>query len=307
MDDANGFLRQLADSLSEHVVVVDTAGVIQFVNRAWVDFGVENGLPASQEWVGQNYLTACDAAAASGDEDGEGAARGIRSVTVGGGDFSFEYPCHSPTEKRWFMMRVTELSWSGPRRLVVTHQNITQRKLAEERARELALLDGLTGVANRRYLDSFLDNEWRRTVRLGTPISLIMADIDYFKDYSDAYGHPEGDAALKKVASLLRTRSGRPGDLAARYGEEEFAVLLAETDAVGATAIAQRVRSAVQAATIPHEHSSAADVVTVSVGVCALAPRRGDLASELVNGADRALYQSKSAGRNRVTVAGDKR
>jgi len=165
----------------------------------------------------------------------------------------------------------------------------------------------LTGVANRRAFDRQLDLEWRRSLRERRPIALLLLDVDGFKPYNDAYGHPAGDACLHKMSAVLRDAAHRPNDLAARYGGEEFAVLLPGTTPEGALAVAEGIRRQVESLAIPHAASTAAEVVTVSVGVASVMPSPEERPDALVAAADAALYRAKSDGRNRVELAGDRR
>jgi diguanylate cyclase (GGDEF)-like protein len=166
---------------------------------------------------------------------------------------------------------------------------------------KLALQDGLTGLANRRQFDVTLGNEFNRATRSGSTLAFIMIDVDCFKQYNDLYGHAAGDDCLRAVSKTIRmVTPKRPGDLAARYGGEEIGILLPNTDAEGARAVAERVRRAVADMQFPHA-SSPHGIVTISAGVAAMAPHRGgDTPAMLVEMADRALYAAKSAGRNRV-------
>lgn len=170
------------------------------------------------------------------------------------------------------------------------------RKLLER----LSATDGLTGIANRRNFDDTLAREWRRAIRDGSIISLLMCDIDFFKLYNDHYGHLAGDDCLRRIAAALASCARRPADLAARYGGEEFVCLLPATDAPGAMQIAESLRRSVEQLDIPHERSSVAPHVTISVGVATIAPQRGQLPSELVRRADERLYEAKKNGRNRI-------
>lgn len=166
-------------------------------------------------------------------------------------------------------------------------------------------MDGLTGIANRRALDLFLDLHWRTAIREESEISLLMIDIDYFKDFNDRYGHLEGDAALKGVAGAVASAARRPTDLAARYGGEEFALVLARTSAESAFAIARELVSKVEGLGIVHEREGGPGAVTVSIGVASAAPsrerRRGF--ADLVAAADAALYEAKRQGKRRAVLA----
>ena len=164
----------------------------------------------------------------------------------------------------------------------------------------LAFSDGLTGVANRRAFDECLQREWRRHERVGKPLTLVMLDVDHFKSYNDRHGHAEGDACLRAVAAALASRVERAGDLLARYGGEEFAVVLVDTPEDGALAFAERLRSAVEAARLPHGALPGVEHVTVSVGVASAVPHRDGTPASLIEAADLALYDVKQAGRNRV-------
>lgn len=187
---------------------------------------------------------------------------------------------------------------------------IDRRKAQEKRLREtnqilqqLSLLDGLTGIANRRHFDQFLDQEWQRAIRRTAPLALIMIDIDYFKIYNDRYGHQMGDHCLQRVAQILRDNLLRSSDLVARYGGEEFAIVLPDTNQAGAMAVAEKLRVQVAAAGIPHAGSKAGAVVTVSLGVGGRIPNPAYHPADLIAAVDHALYQAKRAGRNRVIAA----
>jgi len=166
----------------------------------------------------------------------------------------------------------------------------------------MAMIDALTHIPNRRRFNDILDSEWRRSCRKGSPLSLLMVDIDFFKPYNDHYGHGRGDICLAQVAEALAAVVNRPGDLAARYGGEEFTAVLPHTDEEGARHIAEQFRVVLESLAIPHAHSSVANHVTVSIGVASAVCSEQFAASELLLIADRALYQAKKAGRNRVVV-----
>jgi diguanylate cyclase (GGDEF)-like protein len=171
----------------------------------------------------------------------------------------------------------------------------------------LALHDGLTGLANRRQFDAVLSAEFSRALRGGTSLALVMIDVDYFKPYNDIYGHPGGDDCLRRISDAVGGARQRAGDLAARYGGEELAVLLPRTDLAGAMAVAEKMRAAVKDLHIAHA-GNPAGIVTISAGVAAFAPTRGGRAAQdLLAAADEALYAAKSSGRDRVRCTGERR
>lgn len=181
-----------------------------------------------------------------------------------------------------------------------------------ERLDHLSSTDPLTGVANRRTFDHFFHHEWRRGLRDGLPLSVVMADIDFFKDYNDSLGHQAGDECLKAVATLIADTLKRPADLMARYGGEEFVVVLPGTDKRGAIDVAEDIRLGVEALKMPHPSSRVNSVLTISLGVAGVVPGKGGALEpvDLLKKADQALYKAKEAGRNQVyslhgdTVAG---
>ncbi len=167
----------------------------------------------------------------------------------------------------------------------------------------MASTDSLTGLANRRAFGDRLGEAWQDAARARVPLSLLMLDADCFKAFNDAYGHPAGDAVLQAIAGCIGGCLLRPRDLGARFGGEEFTVLLPDVDAAGALVVAERIRSAVLALDVVHR-GGPAGLVSVSIGVAAVFPQSGDVAGLLVQDADAALYRAKHAGRNRVAVAG---
>jgi diguanylate cyclase (GGDEF)-like protein len=165
---------------------------------------------------------------------------------------------------------------------------------------EISVKDGLTGLFNRRYFDVKLSDAFANARRSGSELSLIMLDLDQFKRYNDLYGHPQGDECLKAIAEVLSTAVERASDFVSRYGGEEFAVLLFDTDCAGAGRVAERVRRQVQARGLAYPDSSVAPEVTISAGYCSLRPAEGGSPADLVRMADTALYRAKDAGRNAV-------
>jgi len=302
--DSPAFLRRVIDSLTEHIVVIRKDGGIVFVNRPWVDFCCQNDGPDLASWQDVNYLDICRQAADAGEDFGLQALEGIRQVIDRHTDlFYLEYPCHSPDEQRWFMMRVTPLHLNETTLYVISHHNITERVLAEKEVRKRARLDGLTGIANRRHLDEFLHGEWRRAIRHGQPVTLALIDIDHFKIFNDTYGHQAGDDCLRKVAGVLNAFSQRPEDLCARYGGEEFVLIFGNTDQKQALPLVAKAMDAVRALKIPNENAPTRPTVTISIGLATLYPERESSESDLVSEADRLLYQAKEQGRNRITTS----
>jgi len=189
---------------------------------------------------------------------------------------------------------------------VSTHLTIRHlQKELETRNQELARLanrDGLTQLANRRYFDAYLQQEWRRLAREQQPLSLIFLDIDYFKDYNDYYGHQAGDDCLKQVAHVFEQAARRPADLAARYGGEEFVILLPNTNQQGVEQVAQRVQDTLWQLHLPHARSTVSSSVTCSMGIVCTIPDQTVSADTCVAIADEAVYRAKAQGRNQFVV-----
>ncbi|MFJ4291374.1 diguanylate cyclase [Cupriavidus sp. NPDC089707] len=163
--------------------------------------------------------------------------------------------------------------------------------------------DGLTGLSNRRYFDEYLGAEWRRAQREQTQLALVMIDVDAFKAYNDTYGHVAGDDVLRRVAAVIKDNCTRASDLPARFGGEEFAMVLPGTSPGGVRLLAEKVRRAVQGLAIAHSGSPTSGCVTVSIGGALLVPQAGEPSSRLVEVADAGLYQAKRNGRNQVMMS----
>ncbi len=173
---------------------------------------------------------------------------------------------------------------------------VAELKAVSEHLKLTSRLDGLTGIANRAHLDYCLERAWRRCHRARAPLSLVLVDVDYFKQFNDLYGHQLGDECLQQVAGLLAEVQRREDDLAARYGGEEFALLLPCTSMQGALQIAENVRVALKDLSIPHQKSLVSGRVSCSFGVATLVPDQSLSISELIQKADAALYQAKHNG-----------
>ncbi|MGY3944339.1 GGDEF domain-containing protein [Aeromonas tecta] len=180
---------------------------------------------------------------------------------------------------------------------------VAELKVVSEHLKLTSRLDGLTGIANRAHLDDCLARAWRRCHRAQAPLSLVLVDVDYFKQFNDRYGHQLGDECLQQVAALLAEVLRREDDLAARYGGEEFALLLPCTSLQGAIQIAEQVRMALRGLSIPHQQSLVSARVSCSFGVATLVPDPSLSIAELIQKADAALYQAKHNGRDRIEVA----
>ena len=315
------FASDVLNSLTAHIAVLDVDGQIVSVNEAWRRFARENGGEREEFYVGTNYLAVCETAISRG---GDGALvamlDGIRTVLYGDQDhFSFEYPCHSPTEQRWFILRVTRYRREATAHVIVSHEDITARKRVEEdlrRAKEalesanrdleqalareqhLARTDYLTGVCNRRHFFSLAAHAVDVSLRYGHPLSVILLDVDHFKQVNDRWGHQMGDEILKVVARVAGDHL-RDADVIARYGGEEFAVLLPETGAGQAMIVAERMREGIAAQGI--DTGNGRVNVTVSAGIAEVLSE-DDALDGLIRRADQALYAAKDAGRNRSVV-----
>ncbi len=232
----------------------------------------------------------------------------VKGFKAGGVDYITK-----PFQKEEVLIRVeTHLALSNLQqqvqaRNVQLEQEIVLRKKVEEELlktqEELKLLseqDGLTGIFNRRYFDEFLERKWRQGKRQGTQITLIMADIDYFKRYNDIYGHQAGDACLKSVANVLKATLKRGTDLVARFGGEEFSIVLTGTDKAEAVLLAEEIRANVEALAIELDGSIINGAVTISLGVATAIPGQNSTPAAIIAAADKALYWAKQEGRNRV-------
>lgn len=188
--------------------------------------------------------------------------------------------------------------------------DITERKKTEQELfklqkelEELSFKDGLTGVANRRMFDNVIETEWLKARQNQQPLSLIIMDIDFFKEYNDCYGHLQGDDCLKQVAETLNGVAARSRDFFGRFGGEEFVMLLPETDENAAWAVAERCRQSLFKKQIPHEHSKVSQLLTISLGVSTIIPSPDGEHNELIDRADKQLYQAKQRGRNCIQSA----
>lgn len=228
----------------------------------------------------------------------------LRQVFDSGEEQVLEHKNTTLTGDRYYQTRlVPEFGADGTvERVLMVSRDIDDLKRAHAALEELALVDPLTGVANRRYLERFVGSEWLREARKQLPVAAIMIDIDHFKDYNDHYGHAQGDECLRQVARTLKDALHRPADTLVRYGGEEFVVLLPESDLAAALDIAERLRHAVASHTLFHLASALDSQITISLGVAAMNAHEGEF-DDLLADADAALYRAKEKGRNRVETS----
>ena len=295
-----GLAVAVIDALTSHICVVDPDGVIVAVNEAWREFTAANTSGEAVDHVGVSYLDVCRSSIGPAAVEAPEVLQGLRAVLRGDSDlFQIEYPCHSPTELRWFLARVSPLRRRHAavgEGAVISHMNITDRKLAELRLARLAATDALTGIPNRRFFDEFSEIEFSRVQRFGEPLSVLMIDLDHFKAINDEYGHLAGDEVLRNVA-VVGFNVLRACDVLARIGGEEFVCLLPGTDAVGARVAAEKLRREIEQLSIAVGSQTLG--VTASIGVAAVCA--GDTSiSDAMRRADEALYRAKAAGRNCV-------
>ena len=187
----------------------------------------------------------------------------------------------------------------------ITERKETEQKLLDlqKELEELSFKDGLTGVPNRRMLDKVFEEEWMTARRHQQPLSLLVMDIDFFKQYNDCYGHIQGDDCLKQVAQALSSAATRSRDFFARFGGEEFVMLLPETDASAAIKIAERCQQLMMKLQISHQESEVSQLLTISIGLGTIVPSPKDEIVDFVEQVDQALYRAKECGRNRVKTA----
>jgi diguanylate cyclase (GGDEF)-like protein len=188
------------------------------------------------------------------------------------------------------------------KRLLQQAQLYKQLEAANQALKQLANMDGLTGLANRRRFDEYLNNQWMHLAPSDKPLSLILCDIDFFKRFNDKYGHPAGDLCLQKVAAVLNGAAQKNHDLVARYGGEEFAVIMPNTHAPGAVHVAALMQSGVRELQVEHLESGVSNYVTLSLGVATTIPNFESSPRDLILSADKALYQAKQEGRNRIIL-----
>jgi diguanylate cyclase (GGDEF)-like protein len=226
------------------------------------------------------------------------------AFTSGASDYITKPPSHAEllVRIRSALRLKTEMNQRKAREedLLVLNNRLAEMNRELEK---LSTTDSLTGLANRRSFNEFLSREWLREQRERQPFSVIMIDIDHFKNYNDHYGHLEGDVCLQKVAWALQSALCRPGDLLARYGGEEFVAILPHTDLQGAVELAENLHQRIRELELEHQASLVSSNVTVSAGIASVIPNQNFSPSQVVAMADKALYAAKQAGRNQSAIA----
>ena len=264
-------------------------------------------------WKQDSWLTVDDWAARMHPDDRAWVVNYCVSQSQAGVDHEADYRAlGADGEYVWIrdVVHVVRNEDGSPQALVGFMFDISERKKTEERLlglqkqlEDFSFRDGLTGVPNRRKFDAVLDEEWDAARRHTQPLSLILIDIDFFKQYNDHYGHVQGDECLKRVGAALSGAASRSRDLLARYGGEEFVLVLPATDEAAARRVSERCRQAIFKEQIAHAASPVGQLLTVSQGVGTIIPTASDTLIQFVEAIDRRLYQAKQAGRDR-SVAG---
>ncbi|MBK7455597.1 MAG: PAS domain S-box protein [Anaerolineales bacterium] len=309
--DSELFVKDILNSLTAHIAVLNERGVIVAVNEAWRKFARENDSADSADYLGANYLTACEAATRQGDPISRQVEQAIRAVMTGTLDqFITEYPCHSPTQQRWFTVTILPQHNSRPGTVII-HQEITERKRSEQlleavnlalqtslvREQELARIDPLTGINNRRCLLESAEHEFEVAARYQRPLTVLMFDVDHFKKVNDTFGHAVGDQMLQEVTRIAG-RELRTADILGRYGGEEFIIILPMTRSEQAYALAERIREGVAAIALPTPKGDVC--VTLSIGIVEISP--AETVEDAFRRADQAMYDAKQKGRNRTEI-----
>lgn len=283
---------------------------IDWATKAFAYIGPQ--IEALLGWTQDSWLTVDDWAARMHPDDRERVVNFCVSQSLAGVDHEADYRALTKDDGFvWIrdVVHVVRTEDGEVESLVGFMFDITERKKTEQQLAEMhrtlermSFEDGLTGASNRRMFDKQLGVEWDSAVRTGQPLSLLLLDLDDFKQYNDLYGHLEGDDCLIRVAAALKGVGNRPRDLVARYGGEEFVLLLPDTDEAGAARIAEQCQRAIADLGIGHDRSSCGTMLTASIGAGTKLPKPDGSAKDLVEAVDKLLYQAKKFGRNRVVA-----
>ena len=264
-------------------------------------------------WSQDSWLTVDDWATRMHPDDREWVVNFCVSQSQSGMDHEADYRAlHKDGHYVWIrdVVHVVRGEDGNVEALVGFMFDISERKKTEEKLaalqkqlEEYSFQDGLTGIANRRMFDSVLAETWEHSLRHHQPLSVILVDIDNFKQYNDLHGHLQGDECLRRIARVLKAAATRSKDFVARFGGEEFAMVLPEADETAALTVARRCHQALLKEQIPHGGNSASQLVTLSLGVGTLIPGRQDTLGDFLSTVDKRLYQAKHQGRNRIVAA----
>ncbi len=295
LQETERLLRHLMDEMPWGICLIDERNEIYFRNKRLNHYFSAFGLP---EFTLEHWFKA-----AYPDSGYQAQVRGSWASSVA---YAKAHDGHIPRNDYFVMLpdgsqRIMAVSgFVFGDHTMMLFEDRTEQRARSELLHKMAYIDGLTGIANRRHFDETLDLEWRRCCRSGSPLSLLMIDVDHFKRYNDFYGHLKGDSCLQHVATVLRTGLSRAHDLAARYGGEEFACLLPECDLAGASAVAESLLQSIRRLGIHHQDSPVSDILTFSVGVASCIPDTNGQPADLIARADAHLYAAKAAGRNQM-------
>jgi diguanylate cyclase (GGDEF)-like protein len=279
------FNRAILQALSASIAVLDRKGQIVEINEAWKSFARANGAREDRTGVGVNYLAVCRRATGDDAEVAFRTAAGIQAVMEGSENlFALEYACHSPTQKRWYLLHVTPLPEKSG--VVVSHINITDRVQTEQKLEYLATHDALTGLYNRAYFEQEMARMQAEDI---CPVSVVMADLDGLKQVNDQLGHAAGDDLIRRTAEMLK-HVFRSEDPVARMGGDEFAVLLPRIDEKMASTILRRVILRIEAA-----NTGNTPPVRLSIGFATTLNSHN--LPETLKLADQRMYENKLARR----------
>jgi diguanylate cyclase (GGDEF)-like protein/PAS domain S-box-containing protein len=289
----------VSENSRDAIILADLSGHRSYVSSAAETLG----------WKPEDLLTP-DGFGMVHPEDQQRAQAIVRGLNSGTEGAMIECRIQKPGgEYIWVeasLRMVRNAATGAPSGILNVVRDVSERKKAELRLQEaynaveaLAVTDALTGLANRRRVDQYLATEWRRSQRDRQPLSLLMLDVDKFKTYNDTYGHQRGDSCLKQIAEACMDVVSRPGDLVARFGGEEFVVVLPNTESEGAEHIAEEICEALRNRRLPHS-GNPSGIVTISAGCATLIPRFGKHVPDLIEMADKALYKAKANGRDQV-------
>lgn len=290
--------KNVLNSLSDQICVIDNFGTIIYANQSWYSFAKNNGGARALVDAGINYLTVADYAAKQGDLISAKVASGIRSVLKEEiPEFSCEYPCDSPSEKRWFILKIKPLHTTPSEFFVISHHDITARKQAELKIEALTLVDSLTGIPNRRHFLDYAEHEWKRCKREKLPFSIALIDCDNFKLINDNFGHHTGDEVLKAIADSLNNASRRPADLVCRFGGDEF---LLAFGGISSNEVKKLLNDTL--INISKTLSNDSYSVTLSAGIAQAYPSNDLNLNALIQSSDIAMYQAKKNGKNNIVI-----